>query len=137
MIALLNSQWESQILFAAEQLGKVRASRAVSPLINALDAYTDAENICAVIIHSLGRIQDERAFSVLERYASSRTGILQEEALLALSRFSRGRYHRKYIARCIDSTDPRVREIAFSSVFKKQDALLGKVYCACIRAGGR
>ncbi|MDP8217152.1 MAG: HEAT repeat domain-containing protein, partial [Candidatus Theseobacter exili] len=99
---------------------------------NTLERLSDSKDTCADIIHALGIIRDERAFSTFEQYAATSTGRVQEEALLALSRFSRGKYQTKYIRKYIESDNPRVREIAFAAILRMRSRYWEKIIAAAL-----
>ncbi|MDD5218064.1 MAG: hypothetical protein PHN49_08825 [Candidatus Omnitrophica bacterium] len=118
LLKMLQFPWKTEVRFAIQQLGVLRRTNAVSPLMRVLETHRD-EEIGIDVIHALTKIGDTRAVRCLEKLAMHPTAKIQDEAFAALGRFV-PLLHRKFLKRCFASENPRTREIAYMTVLRLQ-----------------
>jgi len=105
--------------FAAENLGETGSTMATVPLLDAFEKWKNDPETAAAMVRALGRIRDARAIPPLSREVSRTGGILQEEILLSLSRFS-SKFRSKEVKRCLSSGNPHVRGIAYAVMLNSE-----------------
>ncbi len=119
-LRVMKGRWKDGICFAAGHLGKLRQSRAVIPLLDALEKYSGDEKICLSIIKALGNLRDKRSLSVMEQFADEEEGQVQQEALIALSKITDG-FHLKYLRRWLHSDNRRIKEQLYLTLLRQKD----------------
>ncbi len=128
LIRMLDLRWERQISVAAEQLGKLRISKAVIPMLEVLERKRENENISMSIVRALGNIGDRQSFIALERLAGTAEGNILEEVLLSLGKLTRTPQP-LYLKRYLSSKNIRIREITYHAMAMLQSRR-GEYYLA-------
>ncbi|MDD5594840.1 MAG: hypothetical protein PHY94_01210 [Candidatus Omnitrophica bacterium] len=117
LVRMLSFKWEEVVCSSATALGELAVTKATLPLLELLEKSAGKEKVSIAIVRALGKIRDMRAFVVLERMVKETTGKLQEEALFALSKYTR-KVSFKYLKKCLQSEDLGIKKIAYLAVIK-------------------
>jgi len=116
LIRMLKLSWTHEVRFAARQLAEAGSPKAVPFLLEALERNTHLL-VQVEILKTLGRLKDERAFGAVQKFARQASGLVQEEALACLARFTY-KLRLSLVRQCLDSDNPKVRRITLLALLR-------------------